>query len=113
MTILCAWSQLSFASHHKAVRAGARPAGGSGSDKLALNSTKVIGPPEKLPPWLRREMSRRIFHHLAEGKQGLFVEGPPDELQPKRQALRRQPTRYCNAGQARHVHRHCEDVVEI
>ena len=39
--------------------------------------------------------------------------GPADQLQAERQALRVEPRRHRDAGQARHVHRHREHVVQI
>jgi nucleotide-binding universal stress UspA family protein len=43
----------------------------------------------------------------------LLVERPADQLQAERQALRVEAGRHRDARQARHVHRHGEDVVEI
>src|SRR5215813_12936978 len=43
--------------------------------------------PRSSPPALGRERPGGLFHHVAKGEQGLFVEGAADELQPQRQTL--------------------------
>jgi hypothetical protein len=49
----------------------------------------------------------------TEREQRLLVERPADQLQAQRQALAVLAGRHGDAGQAGHVHRHREDVVEI
>src|SRR5689334_7908967 len=65
------------------------------------------------PPFWRGETARGLFDHLAEREQRLLVEGTADQLETKRQALRVLAGGHRDARQARHVHGHREDVVEI
>ena len=50
---------------------------------------------------------------LAEREQGFLVERPPDELQAERQPVLGKAGGRDESGQARHVHGHGEDVVQI
>src|SRR6266852_3897431 len=114
MTILCALSHWSLPAHHSAASAGAASAGGFDFDKLRLNSARVMRDLAAiLPPPLRRKPPRSLLDDVAEREQRLLVERAADELEPERQALRRQAARNGNSGQARHVHCHREHVVEI
>ena len=49
----------------------------------------------------------------AGAEQRRLVERLADQLQAERRALRRQAGRHRDAGQAGHVHRHREDVVQV
>src|ERR1700710_2748559 len=75
--------------------------------------TNWRGNPSSLPPALRREPAGFLLDHLAEREQRLLVERTPDQLQPERQTLRVLARGHGDARQARHVHRHRKDVVEI
>src|SRR5690349_3681982 len=103
MTMVCAFSHSSLPAHHSAVSAGARPEGGFALARERLNSDKFIAKPSaiRLPPSLRRKPPRRL------------LEWTSDELEPERQAVGRQAARHRNSGQACHVHRHREYVVEV
>src|SRR5499433_909624 len=115
MTMVCALSHWSLPAHHSAASAGARPAGGFALARERLNSDKFIAKPSasRLPPALRGKPPRRLLDHVSEREQRLLVEWTADELKPERQAVRRQAARHGNSGQARHVDRHREHVVEI
>src|SRR5262249_56291092 len=95
--------------------AGARPEGGFALARERLNSDKFIVKPSAitLPPSLGRKPPRCLLDHVSEREQRLLVERTADELKPERQAVGRQATRHGNSGQARHVHRHREHVVEV
>src|SRR5437867_2589234 len=71
------------------------------------------GNPPSLPPPRRREAAGRLLHDLAEREQRLLVEWTADQLQAERQALRVLAGRHGDARQARHVHRHRENIVEV
>src|SRR5262245_40292022 len=65
------------------------------------------------PPALRRHSAGGLLDHVTERKQRLLVERAADELQAERQALAVAAGRNSNAGQAGHVHRDGENVVQI
>src|SRR5258708_22151361 len=67
----------------------------------------------RLPPLRRREAAGGVFDHLRQREQRLLVERAADELQPERQAFRRQAAGNRKTGQSRHVHGHREHVVEV
>src|SRR5882672_6480239 len=73
----------------------------------------LTGKPSLSPPALRREPAGGVLDHLAEREQCLLIERAADQLQAKRQALAVEAGRHRNPRQARHVHRHGENVVEI
>src|SRR5262249_58971603 len=115
MTMVCALSHWSLPAHHSAASAAARPAGGFALARERLNSDKFIAKPRasRLPPPLRRKPPRCLLDDVSQREQRLLVEWTADELQPERQAVRRQAAWNGNSGQARHVHRHRETVAEI
>src|SRR6266446_3150346 len=115
MTMVCAFSHSSLPAHHSADSAGARPEGGFALARERLNSDKFIAKPSasRLPPSLGGKPPRRLLDYLSEREQRLLVEWTSDELEPERQAVGRQAAWHGNSGQARHVHRHREHVVEV
>src|SRR5262249_456441 len=114
MTMLCALSHWSLPAHHSAASAGARPAGGLALERKLLTPDKLTAKaqPTSLPPPPRRKPAPLLLDPVSEGEQRLLVEWTADELKPERQAVRRQAAGNGNSGQARHVHRHREHVVE-
>src|SRR6516165_5088379 len=137
MTKACARAQSPLASHHSADSAGPKAAGGSAFDTLALSSPNVmagtngLGPIQRLatlvhsppswlrqvcptlPPLLRRESAGGVLDYLRQREQGFLIEGPADELEAERQALRRQSAGNRNARKPCHVDGHREHVIEI
>src|SRR5579864_460922 len=118
MTMAWALSQESLPAHHNAVSAGESPLGGFLLDRLRLNSEGVmirlrIAIRILPPPRLIWKTSCRLLNHRAKREQRLLLERPADQLQTERQALRIEAARHRNTGQAGHVHRHREHVVEI
>src|SRR5262245_65365738 len=119
MTIACARSQSPLAAHHSAASGPEAPSGASVWFTLRRNSSSVIAcsPDARLsassPPAIGREPTGGLLNHVTERKQRLLVEGAADELQPERQPLAVAAGRNSNAGQAGHVHRDGENVVQI
>src|SRR3984957_3864000 len=75
--------------------------------------TNWCGSRSSLPPPRRREPSGGLLDHFGEREQRLLVEGPADQLQAERQALRVLAGGEGHPGQASHVHGHRKNVVEI
>src|SRR5262249_25041483 len=115
MTMVCALSHWSLPAHHSAASAAARPGGGFALARDRLNPDTFTANPSagRLPPARGRKLPRRLLDDVSQRKQRLLVEWTADELKPERQAVRRQAAWNGNSGQARHVHRHREHVVEI
>src|SRR5262245_54208732 len=90
----------------------ARPAEGSASAPVCCLKGWLSDPPCS-PPFRRGEAAGGLLDHLAERKQGFLVEGTADQLQAERKPLAVLARGYRNARQARHVHGHREDVVEV
>src|SRR5262249_34432533 len=79
----------------------------------AKNRIKTGASAATSPPFRRRKTASRLLDDVTEREQRFLVEGPPDQLQRQWQSLRVLAGRQGDSRQARHVHRHGEDVVQI